>query len=299
MAATWWSALTRTRDAILRAVGLGAQRGAAPEERWPVERVEEALYAADVAPSLVMEAIERLGARREGGVVPQRLAEHLAGLLVEPPAPGSVRRPRVVVLVGTNGSGKTTTCAKLAWRSRQTGRRPLLCAADTFRAAGSDQLRLWADRIGCDVVTGATGADAAAVAFDAVTAAVRRNADELYVDTAGRMHTREPLLQELQKLIRSVRKAREGAPDDCWLVLDAALGRNALSQASAFAGAVPLNGAIITKLDGSAKAGFVFSLGRELRIPVLYAGLGESPEDLVEFDRRRFVRSLLGLGDGR
>ncbi len=298
MAATWWSALTRTRDAILRAVGLGAQREAASEERWPVERLEAALYAADVAPAIVAEAIERLAARRQGGVAPSALAEHLLGLLPPSPAPGSVRRPRVVVLVGTNGSGKTTTCAKLAWRSRQAGRRPLLCAADTFRAAGSDQLRLWADRIGCEVVTGATGADAAAVAFDAVTAAVRRNADELFVDTAGRMHTREPLLQELQKLIRSVGKARDGAPDDCWLVLDASLGRNALSQASAFAGAAPLSGAVVTKLDGSAKAGFVFSLGRELRIPVLYAGLGESAEDLVEFDRGRFVRGLLGLGDG-
>ncbi len=297
MAATWWSALTRTRDAILRAVGFGGPR---PDvgEQWPVARAEEALYAADVSPAIVAETLEHLGAQRRGTVSPAMLADHLLGFLPEPSATAPARRPWVVVLVGTNGSGKTTTCAKLAWRSRQAGRRPLLCAADTFRAAGSDQLRLWASRLGCDVVAGATGADAAAVAFDSVTAAVRRDVDDLFVDTAGRMHTREPLLQELQKLMRSLGKAREGAPDECWLVLDASLGRNALSQASAFATAVRLTGAVVTKLDGSAKAGFVFSLGRELRIPIHFAGLGESADDLVVFDRHRFVRSLLGLSDG-
>lgn len=298
MAASWWSALTRTRDAILRVIGVATSH----EERdllWPREYVEEALHAADVAPSIVAEAIDRLESHRGRGVLPSGLADYLLQLLPDPPMRSAIQRPRVTVLVGTNGSGKTTTCAKLAWRSHRAGRRPLLCAADTFRAAGIDQLRVWADRIGCDVVAGRLGADAAAVAFDAVTAAVRRNVDELFVDTAGRMHTREPLLQELQKLIRSAGKAREGAPHDCWLVLDASLGQNALRQASAFCSAVPLTGAVVTKLDGSAKAGFIFSLGRELRIPVLYAGLGEQEDDLVEFDGRRFVMSLLGLDDGK
>ncbi|MCX7817736.1 MAG: signal recognition particle-docking protein FtsY [Kiritimatiellae bacterium] len=297
MATSWWSALARTRDAVLRAVGLGAHKAPAAE-LWPTAKIEEALYTADVAPAVVADVLKHLGAHRNGGASPAALAEHLTMLLPEPPAVRPAIRPRVRVLVGTNGSGKTTTCAKLARRVLRSGGRPLLCAADTFRAAGSAQLQLWADRLGCEIVAGATGADPAAVAFDAVTAAVRREVDELIVDTAGRMHTRLPLMQELQKLVRSIGKAREGAPDDCWLVLDASLGRNALSQASAFRTAVPLTGVVITKLDGSAKAGFVFSLGDELGIPVLFAGLGEGEDDLAVFDRRQFVLGLLGLRNG-
>jgi fused signal recognition particle receptor len=200
-------------------------------------------------------------------------------------------------VVGVNGSGKTTTCAKLAHRAAAEGLTPLLCAADTFRAAGSDQLRIWAERLGCEVVAGATGADPAAVAFDALGAAIARKSDLLIVDTAGRMHTKQPLMQELVKVRRSLGKRKAGAPEATWIVLDAALGRNAIAQARTFHEAVPLTGIVVSKLDGSSKGGFVFTLADELGIPVLFAGLGEGAGDLVPFDRRRFVGGLLGLED--
>jgi len=204
--------------------------------------------------------------------------------------------PTTLLLVGINGSGKTTTAAKLAQMALQAQRHPLLGAADTFRAAGSHQLKLWADRIGCEVVVGATGGDAAAVAYDAIDATLARQCDVTIVDTAGRMHTREPLMKELQKVRAAMDKRLPGAPHHTWIVLDAMLGQNAVIQAQQFHKLTPLTGAIVTKLDGSSKAGFLFAIRQELGLPILYAGLGEGPDDLAPFDSTAFVNALLDEG---
>jgi fused signal recognition particle receptor len=207
--------------------------------------------------------------------------------------------PTVVLITGINGSGKTTTTAKLGHLARAQGLKPLLAATDTFRAAGSHQLKLWADRLGLDVVAGAHGGDAAAVAYDAVQAGIARKADVVFIDTAGRMHTKQPLMDELQKVRRSIAKALPGAPQESWIVLDATLGNNAVVQARMFKECVELTGAVIAKLDGSSKGGFVFSVHRDLGLPIRYVGLGENAEDLVPFDAREFVKGMLGEGEGQ
>jgi fused signal recognition particle receptor len=202
--------------------------------------------------------------------------------------------PGVILLVGINGAGKTTTAAKLAHMAMLAGRKPLLGAADTFRAAGSHQLKIWADRLGCESVVGATGGDSASVAYDAIDAALARRCDLAIVDTAGRMHTREPLMRELQKVRIAMDKRLPGAPHHTWVVLDAMLGQNAVVQARQFHETAPLTGAIATKLDGSSKGGFLFAVRQELDIPILYAGLGEGQDDLVPFQPETFVDALLG-----
>ena len=293
--AGWGQALARTRKALA-----GAWRrvfgGERPDD-LPLEDIEAVLLGADVEAPLVADIIGDIESdpRLRGGARQEALFRLLRSRLPDA-APDWLRRPDLttVLVVGVNGSGKTTTCAKLAALARQRQRRPLLCAADTFRAAGSDQLRLWAARVGCDVVAGKTGADAAAVAYDALDAAHARGHDLLVIDTAGRMHTRQPLMQELEKVRRALQKRAPGAPEETWIVLDAALGRNAISQARQFHAVVPLTGVIVSKLDGSAKAGFVFSIARDLRVPIRFAGLGEGEHDLAPFDPDAFVRALLG-----
>jgi fused signal recognition particle receptor len=170
----------------------------------------------------------------------------------------------------------------------------LLAAGDTFRAAGVEQLKWWANHLKCEIVAGATGADAAAVAFDAAAAAQARGSDVLLLDTAGRMHTKTPLMQELQKVAAALAKKMPGAPHEVWLVLDATLGQNALVQARQFHAAIPLTGAIIAKVDGSSKAGFVFAVAKELGVPIRFIGLGEGEEDLQPFDAEKFVTAMLG-----
>jgi fused signal recognition particle receptor len=208
-------------------------------------------------------------------------------------------KPRVVAIVGVNGSGKTTTAAKLARCARQNGCVPLLAATDTFRAAGSDQLRIWAQRVECAVVAGKHGADAAAVAYDAVQAAIARQCDIAFIDTAGRMHTKQHLMVELQKICRSMDKALPGAPHETWIVLDASLGSNAIKQASMFKDSIGLTGAVIAKLDGSSKAGFVLALEKELGLAIRFVGLGEGMDDLAPFDAAEFSHALIeGEADG-
>lgn len=198
----------------------------------------------------------------------------------------------VVTLVGVNGTGKTTTAAKLAWRIQQDGGRPMLAACDTFRAAAVEQLKLWGQRLQVPVIAGAHGADPAAVAHDAVTAAVAQKMDYLFVDTAGRQHTRHNLMQELQKVHRVIGRKLDGAPHEVLLVLDGSTGTNALLQAREFSKAVPVTGLVVTKLDGTSKGGMVVAIQKELGLPVKFVGVGEQPDDLQPFDAQQFAEAL-------
>jgi fused signal recognition particle receptor len=202
----------------------------------------------------------------------------------------------VVSLVGVNGSGKTTTTAKLAHVVRQNGGRPVIAACDTFRAAAIEQIRAWGARLQVPVIAGDYGADPAAVAHDAVSAALARSADHLLIDTAGRLHTKQNLMQELQKLHRVIAKKVGGAPHEVLLVLDGSTGLNAVNQAREFHKAVPLTGLVVTKLDGTSKGGAIVAIQQELRVPVKFIGLGEQPDDLQPFDPREFARALFEEG---
>ncbi|MRR29636.1 signal recognition particle-docking protein FtsY, partial [bacterium] len=202
-------------------------------------------------------------------------------------------KPAVLLLVGVNGSGKTTTAAKLGKRLTNEGKRVLLAAADTYRAAAIDQLQVWATRLNLPVVAGQPDSDPGAVAYDAVQAGIARNMDVVIVDTAGRLHTRYNLMEELKKVHRVVGKALPGAPQAVLLVLDATTGQNAINQARAFQEAVKVNGVILTKLDSSARGGMAFAIQKELNLPILFAGLGEKPEDLTPFDRVAFVHGIM------
>lgn len=293
----WVTALGRTRDRISRAFQQFWSRGKRGLTDDVLDELEAALIQADIPVRAVTKLLEDLRTSYRGldvdvhRVLREWLARQLdSGTPFHWPTDP---RPFVVLVVGVNGSGKTTTCAKLAARAQEAGLSVLLAATDTFRAAGAEQLKIWADRVACDVVAGASGADAAAVAFDALDAASARKRDIVLVDTAGRMHTREPLMRELEKVRNALNKRLPGAPHQVWIVLDATLGHNAVVQARAFHEVIPLTGAIISKLDGSAKAGFVLSVRQELGIPILFAGLGEGVDDLVPFEPSEFAKALV------
>jgi fused signal recognition particle receptor len=289
--------LARTRQA---AFGRIAQLLGATEitpALW--EELEAALIQADVGVRVAQELLDRLRerVRREGVTRAEdlraMLKAELRALLKDPPPLNLGRDPlEVVLVVGVNGSGKTTTVAKLAHRFRQQGRRVLLAAADTFRAAAGEQLEIWAERAGVPCIGGQPGADPGAVLFDALQAARARGYDLVLADTAGRLHTKYNLMQELQKVRRVAAKAVPGAPHEVWLVLDATTGQNALPQAREFHQAVGVTGLILTKLDGTAKGGAVFAIARELGLPVRFVGVGEGLEDLLPFDANAFVEEL-------
>lgn len=221
------------------------------------------------------------------------LRQALRSRLAAPPARAALAKPLVILVVGANGSGKTTTVAKLANVFKRQGKSVLVAAADTFRAAATEQLRAWAALIGVSVIAGAPHSDPGAVVFNAVQAAVSRSTDVVLVDTAGRLHTRQNLMEELQKVGRVAGKALPGAPHEVWLVLDATTGQNALQQAYAFKSAVNVSGVILAKLDSSARGGMALAVASELGLPVLFAGLGEGLDDLVPFDPDAFVAGLL------
>lgn len=209
--------------------------------------------------------------------------------LEDPAAP----RPHVVMIIGVNGAGKTTTIAKLCQRYKAQGKKLLVGAADTFRAAAIDQLKTWLDRTGVEGIFQKEGSDPSAVAFDTVQAAVSRKVDVCLIDTAGRLHTKSNLMEELKKMRRVIDKAMPGAPHDVWLVVDGSTGQNALNQAREFHEHLNLSGIIVTKLDGSAKGGAVLAIGAELKVPVVFIGVGEAPEDLVPFQSKTFIDAIL------
>ena len=246
--------------------------------------------------SSVLDSLKRY-TRTEGLVRANQLLtalqQELRARLITPPALILDHKPSIILVVGVNGSGKTTTIAKLAARFDNEGRKVLLGAADTFRAAAMDQLQVWGDRLKVEVIVGAFESDPGAVAFNAVQAGVARNVDIVMIDTAGRLHTRFNLMEELKKVNRVVGKALPGAPHEVWLVLDATIGQNALQQARSFKEAVNVTGVILSKLDSSARGGMAFAIQRELGLPILFAGLGEKPEDLQPFDPDAFVDGIL------
>lgn len=215
----------------------------------------------------------------------------------EPKAPEEPHHPEVWLIVGVNGVGKTTTIGKLSSQLHKEGKKVLLAASDTFRAAASEQLTIWAERTGADIVKHAEGADPAAVAFDAVSAAKARGADIVLIDTAGRLQTKVNLMEELKKVSRVVKKVVPDAPHQTLLVLDATTGQNAVSQAKSFGEIVPLTGVVLTKLDGTAKGGVVLSITEELHVPVKYIGLGEREDDLQKFNPDEFARALFETED--
>jgi fused signal recognition particle receptor len=260
--------------------------------------VEEALIAGDVGAVLAAEVVERARVRRDPGGAEVAVRAELAALLA-PRDPGweltsTDVRPAVVLIVGVNGTGKTTTIGKLAHLETAAGHRVIVAAADTFRAAAIDQLRIWAERSGADVVSHAPGADPAAVVFDALDAAVARRADVVIADTAGRLHTKQNLMDELAKIRRTIDRRLPGATPETLFVLDATTGQNGLAQAVAFHGAVGLTGIVLTKLDSTARGGIVFAIERQLGVPVRFVGVGEGIDDLVAFDPGAFVAALFG-----
>jgi fused signal recognition particle receptor len=289
--------LTRTRNAVFgRVAGLfGASEVAAAT--W--DELEELLIQADVGVETTLHLVDRLRQRaRDEAIIKAdafrtALKEELRALLPDPAPLDLGGRPLdVVLIVGVNGSGKTTSIAKLAYRYKQEGRQVLLAAADTFRAAAMDQLEIWAGRAGVGVVKGPEGGDPGAVVFDALHAARSRGMDMLIVDTAGRLHTQYNLMAELRKVRRVAGKGVEGSPHETLLVIDATTGQNALSQARHFQEAVDVTGVVLAKLDGTAKGGMVFAIARELGLPVRFVGTGERMEDLTPFDANAFVDGL-------
>jgi fused signal recognition particle receptor len=272
-----------------------------------LETMERTLIEADFGvPATVdlTEALEdqvRSGSLKTEADLREALKRRVAAMFDDATRNGAVARahgagPTVVLMVGVNGTGKTTTAAKLARRLQKEGRKPLLAAADTYRAGAIQQLQIWADRIGVPYVAGAPGGDPAAVAFDAIEAARSRGADTVIVDTAGRLHTQEGLMDELRKVVRVVARQVPGAPHETLLVLDGTVGQNAVQQGKLFGEAVQPTGIVVTKLDGSARGGAVVALRRELDLPIRFVGLGETVDDLEPFDPERFAANLVGEG---
>jgi fused signal recognition particle receptor len=261
------------------------------DDAW--ERLEEALIAADVGVPTTAELVQRLETRDEVGELGAALSEEAARLLGEPARLRLDGRPSVILVVGVNGTGKTTTIGKLAEKLREHGHSVLLAAADTFRAAAEEQLEIWAQRSGADFVGSSRGGDPAAVAFDAIEAATARGRDVVVVDTAGRLHTQTNLMEELAKVRRVIERRLPGAPHETLLVVDATTGQNGLQQARLFGEAVDVTGVALTKLDGSAKGGVALAIAHELGLPVKLVGVGEGLDDLRPFDPDDFARALL------
>ncbi len=265
-----------------------------------LESLEEVLLEADLGVETTEEFLEavRDQARRgrlTDGDVRHALVAHLQDVLKGAAAPLALEaRPAVLLILGVNGCGKTTTCGKLAWQLHRSGQQVLLAAADTFRAAAIDQLERWGDRVGVPVVKQGPGADPSAVAFDAVRAAQARGVDALIVDTAGRLHTKTNLMAELAKVKRVIGRQLAGAPHETLLVIDATTGQNGIAQARLFHEALTLTGVILTKLDGTAKGGIVVRIFRELGLPIKLVGTGERPDDLAPFEPNAFVAAVAG-----
>ena len=293
----WRQGLEKTSRATFGRIATVFGATEIDDETW--DELEAILVQADLGVDTTEDIVKAMRKRAEDefivrtGDLQKTLRDELLRRLDPTPTRQFSEQPAVILLVGVNGSGKTTTAAKLGKQFSQQGKQVMLAAADTFRAAAVDQLQVWGERLNLPVIAGQPNGDPGAVAYDAVQAGVARKVDYVLVDTAGRLHTRFNLMEELKKVHRVVGKAMPGAPHAVWLVLDATTGQNALNQARAFKDAVKVTGVILAKLDSSAKGGMAFAIQRELGIPILYAGLGEKPDDLTPFDREAFVDGIL------
>jgi fused signal recognition particle receptor len=259
-----------------------------------IEALEEALISADVGVAATERIIATIRERQQGGESLRALVrgEILAILRAAERPAGDGHRPHVTMVVGVNGTGKTTTVGKLARLIKDSGQAPLICAADTFRAAAVEQLQIWATRAGVEFIRAQAGADPAAVVFDAIAAGKARGRDVVLVDTAGRLHTRVNLMAELEKIRRIAAREVEGAPHEVLLVLDATVGQNGLAQAREFMTAAGVNGIVLTKLDGTAKGGIAVAIANDLKLPIRYVGVGEAIDDLVPFSPEDYVNAL-------
>ena len=293
--------LRKTRENFLTRIKAALTGSAKLDDIY--EGLEEALIAADVGVDASMKITsavrKKLGNDSRPDAIRDALKSEITAIMMSADrAPAdSGDSPLVIMLVGVNGVGKTTTIAKLAARLKAERGSVIVAAADTFRAAAIEQLQVWCDRAGADIIKQSQGSDPAAVAFDAVKAAVARKASAVLIDTAGRLQTKVNLMEELKKIARVIARELPGAPHETWLVLDANTGQNALSQASIFGDAVPLTGVVLAKLDSTAKGGVVVAVAERLKIPVRFVGLGEALEDLREFDAREFVDALFATDD--
>ena len=294
------SGLQKTRQSLMESLEVVFSRQRLDIDT--LEELEEALILADLGVRTADRVLQEVNARvknrtleagdglREGVI--DILRDIMAGAMPPPTGATSQSRPWVLMMVGVNGVGKTTTLGKLAHHFHQRGDKALLVAADTFRAAAIEQAAIWGERVGVDVIKGQPGGDAAAVAFDAVRAACARYVDQVLIDTAGRLHTKAPLMEELKKMQRVLGRALPDAPHDIWLVLDATTGQNGLAQVRQFHDSLGLTGLVLTKLDGTSKGGIVINVAQEFQLPIRYIGVGEGVDDLRPFDVAEFTAAL-------
>ena len=293
----WHESLTKTRNVTFGRIANFFGTTEINEDSW--DELEALLIQADLGvettTSIIencMEKVRKQGLTRTEQLY-QLVKEELINFLDQPEEPDLSAQPTVIMIAGVNGSGKTTSIAKLAARYKKMGKKVLLVAGDTFRAAAADQLEIWSERVDVPIITSTPNSDPGAVTYDGIKSAIARRMDVVLIDTAGRLHTRYNLMEEIKKVYRVAGKALPGAPHHSWIVLDATTGQNALQQAKAFQQAVDLNGAILAKLDSSAKGGMAFAIKHQLNLPILYAGLGEGMDDLQLFDRNAFVDGIL------
>lgn len=293
----WLSGLARTRKSTFGKIAAFFGASEITDATW--EELESLLIQSDIGVNTSLDVIEQVRTQAEqGGVLRTEelqglLKTELLGRLLVTEAQEWNHRPSVLLIVGVNGSGKTTTLAKLGKYYQAEGLKPLFVAADTYRAAATEQLQIWGDRLGIPVISGQAHGDPGAVVYDGIQAALARKKDLVLIDTAGRLHTRFNLMEELKKVHRVAGKSLPGAPQACWLVMDATTGQNALQQARSFLEAIPLNGIVLAKLDSTAKGGLAFAIQEELGLPIHFAGLGENSDDLVLFNPEAFVESIL------
>lgn len=292
--------LTRTKEQFVDRFEEVVRRADEPAKRTQpidietIEALEEALISADVGVAATEQIVQAVRQKRSAANSLRGLVkEEIRGILREAnPDVSNGHRPHVVLIVGVNGTGKTTTVGKLARFIKDSGKSPLICAADTFRAAAVEQLEIWAKRAGVDIIRARTGADPAAVVYDAIAAGKSRQRDVVLVDTAGRLHTRTNLMNELDKIKRVAAREVEGAPHEVLLVLDATVGQNGLAQAREFMNVAGVNGIVLTKLDGTAKGGIAVAIAHDLKLPIRYVGVGEAIDDLVPFSPDEYVEAL-------
>ncbi len=263
--------------------------------------LEEALIQSDIGVALATELIDLVNEKvrsnqlSDPGAIKKLIHDHLMEIFrnTDPWWEKRYPQPAVFMIMGVNGVGKTTTIAKLAYEYKKQKKKVLICAADTFRAAATEQLQVWADRIGVDMIKQKTGSDPAAVVFDTLTAAKAQHKDIVLIDTAGRLHTKANLMQELGKMRKVANREVDGAPHETWLVLDATVGQNGIVQAREFMNITKITGIILTKIDGTAKGGIVVSIAKELGVPIKFLGVGESLDDLIPFDPEKFIHALI------